>query len=523
MNGAECLLRSLVYGGVEVCFANPGTSEMQLAAAADRVPDMRCVLGLFEGVVSGAADGYARMADRPAATMLHLGPGLANALANFHNAMRARVPIVNIVGDLATYHRAYDAPLNSDVAAYARPVSGWVRAVGSAMEIPEVAHAAITASLGPPGQIATLIVPSDCSWGESSEPFTDPVLVPAWGRAADADIRHAAAALRSGEPAAILVSGLALRERGLSLLSRIGRATGARLYCDTFNTRLERGGGRAPITPLPYFPELALEMLGDVKHLIVAGTKPPVGFFAYPGIPSVLTPTGCAVKILAQPDVDVLDALARLAHELGAEGIEPALQPLNRPAPPSGPLNPASVALALAALLPEHAIVVDEAITAGMPLLPATACAAPHDWLFTTGGAVGQGLPLATGAAVACPERKVICLEGDGSGMYTPQSLWTHARESLNVTTVIFSNHEYRILSIEHQRLCGVPPGPRAQELFSLRGPDLDWVQLAAGMGVPARRATTAEEFSRCLDGFMREPGPNLIEAVIEQHDQSVR
>ncbi|MBI2994572.1 MAG: acetolactate synthase large subunit [Gammaproteobacteria bacterium] len=516
MNGAESLLRTLVNGGVEVCFMNPGTSEMHFVAAADRVPDMRCVLGLFEGVVSGAADGYARMADRPAATLLHCGPGLGNALANLHNARRARVPVVNIVGDIATHHRAYDAPLQSDIAAIAGAVSGWVREVRDAMEIPEAAHAAIGESLRPPGQIATLIVPADCAWNESTEPFTDPVIVPEPERSADAQIREAAAALRSGRPAALLISGLALRERGLALASRIAQASGARLWCDTFNTRHERGAGRVAIAPLSYFPERAQEALQNLEHLVVAGTRAPVGFFAYPGVRGTIAPPDCAIHVLASPEADGLDALERLVAELGAEKFEPIPQPLERPDLSRGALTPEAIARALAVLLPEDAVVVDEAITGGSALLSMTATAAPHDWLSITGGAIGQALPVAVGAAIAAPDRSVICLESDGSAMYTLQSLWTQARESLNVTNVIFSNAEYRILSIEHQRVGAGKPGPKARELFSLRAPDLDWVRLALGMGVPARRATTAEEFIRALAEFLKEPGPGLIEAVID-------
>lgn len=515
MNGAESLLRTLVHGGVNVCFANPGTSEMQFVAAADRVPDMRCVLALFEGVASGAADGYARMTDWPAATLFHLGPGLANAIANLHNAMRARVPMINIVGDHATYHRKYDAPLSSDIAALARPVSGWVRDVKSAAEMPEAAHEAIRAALGPPGQIATLITPADCTWDESTDPVTDPVIVPAAMSVSDTVIGDCADALRSGRPAVLLMSGLALRERGLEFAGRISLATGARLFCDTFNTRLQRGAGRVPVERLPYFPDLAIEALRGTGHLIVVGTRAPVGFFAYPGVPSELVPPGCQVHVLARPEEDAIDSLARLADALDAGGRQPRRQPSARPDLPSGELTPETMAFALAALLPEGAVVADESVSAGLPLLSLTAGAAPHDWLFVTGGAIGQGPPMATGAALACPERRVVNLQADGSALYTLQALWTQARESLDVTTVIYANREYRILNIEYQRVGAGAPGPRAHDLFALDRPCLDWIKLAEGMGVPARRAVTAVEFNRHLQAFLSEPGPNLIEAVI--------
>jgi len=521
MNGAESLVRTLVNGGVDTCFTNPGTSEMQFVAAADRVPEMRCVLCLFEGVASGAADGYARMTGTPAATLLHLGVGLGNAISNFHNAFRANVPIVNIVGDHATWHRKHDAPLGSHIEAYARPISGWVRTVESALDMPEAAHAAIEASLGPPGQIATLITPADCTWDESDEPMTDPVLFRGFRSVDERIIEGAAAALRSGQPAALLMSNFALRTKGLDLASRIANKSGARVICDTFNPRLERGAGRAPIERMPYFAEQAIQSLAGIKHLIVVGTKAPVGFFAYPGLPSEIAPPDCKVHVLARVDENIIDALKRLAAAIGADKVAPTLQELKRPPLPAGELNPESVARSLAALMPEHSIISDEGVSAGLPLLPFTAGAPPHDWLFGTGGSVGQGLPVGTGAAVACPDRRVICLQADGSGMYTVQALWTQARESLNVTNVIYKNNAYRILAIEHERVGGGKPGPKATDLFALDNPDIDWIRLAGSMGVPARRAATAEEFSAALAWSLEEEGPTLVEAAIVQHDMS--
>lgn len=515
MNGAESLLRTLVHGGVDVCFANPGTSEMQFVAAADRVTEMRCVLVLFEGVASGAADGYARMIDFPAATLFHLGPGLGNALANLHNAMRARVPMINIVGDHATYHRKFDAPLQSDIAAIAGPVSGWIRDVRTSMEMPEAAHEAIRAALGPPGRIATLITPADCTWDESTDPVTDPVVAKVPAAVTDSVIEECADALRSGRPTVLLMSGFALREKGLEHAGRISRACGARLFCDTFNTRLQRGAGRVPVERLPYFPDLAVETLRGTEHLIVVGTKAPVGFFAYPGVPGELAPPACKVHVLARPEHDAIDSLSRLADAVGAATVKPHGQGSGRPGLSTGKLTPDAMASAIALLLPEHAVVADESVSAGLSLMSMTAGAAPHDWLFVTGGAVGQGPPMATGAAIACPDRRVLNLQADGSALYTLQALWTQARESLNVTTVIYANREYRILKIEHERVGAGAPGPMANGLFTLDRPDLDWVQLSQGMGVPARRVETAEDFTRCLEAFLNEPGPNLIEAVI--------
>ncbi|HYW93879.1 MAG TPA: acetolactate synthase large subunit [Gammaproteobacteria bacterium] len=514
MNGAEALLRTLVNAGVEVCFTNPGTSEMQLVAAMDRVEGMRSLLGLFEGVVTGAADGYARMTDRPACTLLHLGPGLANGLANLHNAWRARVPVVNLVGDHATYHRQFDAPLTSDIECYARPVSGWIRSSADPRELAGDAREAVAAASQLPGRVATLIVPADCSWEEAGEPTGAPEPA-AWRRPSYDAIVSTARALRQGEPAVILMNGRALRARGLELASRVAAASGARLMCDTFTTRLQRGAGRAPIERMPYFGEQAAEILGPAKHLVLVGSRPPVSFFAYPDVPSWLTPEGCQVHELASPEEDPLEALEGLLEEMDARGAKPQLQPSTPTQPARGELSIESVAQSVGALMPEGAIVSDEAATSGLPLGPATAGAPPHDWLSLTGGAIGQGLPVGTGAAVACPERKVICLQADGSAMYTIQSLWTQARESLDVTTVIYANRRYRILQFELMRVGVQQPGPKANSVLDIGHPPLDFVEIARGMGVHARRAESIEDFNRFFGAAMQEPGPKLIEVPV--------
>jgi len=515
MNGAESLLRTLVNGGVQVCFTNPGTSEMHFVAALDRVNGIRPILGLFEGVVSGAADGYARMTDTPAATLLHLGPGLANALANFHNARKARVPIISIVGEHATYHRECDPPLGSDIEGFAKPVSGWIKTVQSPQEISTAARESLIAARYPHGRIATLIVPADCAWEAAPGPDDAPIILPSSMLAGDDAIETAAQVLLAGGQAALLMTGLALRERGLELAGKIASHTGARLLCDTFNARIERGAGRTPVFSLPYFPDQAIATLTGLDHLILVGSKAPVGFFAYPGVPNRFTPAGVKVHVLTNQDQDPLDALERLVSAVGAEAAQARVQSLQQPQPASGEFGPQTIAQSIAAMLPEQAIVVDEAITSGLPLPTYTAGAPPHSWLAGTGGAIGLGTPLATGAAVACPDRKVLCLQADGSGMYTLQALWTQARESLNVTTVIFANRAYRILQMEHHRLGGgSAPGPGAGSVMSLDNPALDWVKLAQGMGVSACRATTIEEFNHSLQGLLKEPGPNLIEAL---------
>lgn len=514
MKGAEALLRTLVDGGVDVCFTNPGTSEMQFVAALDRVPSMRAVLTLFEGVATGAADAYARMSDKPAATLLHLGPGLANGLTNLHNARRALSPIVNIIGEHATYHLQHDAPLTSDIEGFARPVSAWICTTQSAQTIAIDAAEAVRAARKAPGQIATLIAPADATWDESSGPA---VVAPPPGaaRVSEAAVRDAAMALRSGERAVLLLSGSALREPGLSHAGRIAARCGARICTPTFVARLPRGAGRVPVERLPYFGEQVVEMLKGVRHLVLVGTTPPVSFFAYPGVPSALTPEGATIHELAGAADDLGDALARLADAMDAKEAA-SVQPLQRPALPAGDLKPSTIGQALAALLPENCIVVDEGNTSAQPAYELTAGAPPHDWLMLTGGAIGDGIPMALGAAVACPERKVVNLQADGSAAYTLQGLWSQVRERTNVTTILYNNHSYRILQIEYGRTgSGAQPGPVAQSVMSLRKPDIDWVGVAQGLGVQAARATSLAEFNRLLAAFMAEPGPNLIEAMI--------
>jgi acetolactate synthase I/II/III large subunit len=511
MNGAQALIRTLVDGGVDVCFTNPGTSEMHFVAALDSVPEMRGTLGLFEGVATGAADGYGRMADKPAATLLHLGPGLGNGLANLHNARRARTPLVNIVGDHATYHTQYDAPLQSDIESAARNVSGWIRVPQRTEDVARDAADAVTAAFGPPGQVATLILPADASWGEGAEPVKPE---PPAARAPVGDVVDAVAkVLVSGEPCALLLGGSATREAGLVAASRVANATGAKLLGETFPARLQRGAGRPPLERLGYLAEFMTAQLAGLRNLILVDAKAPVSFFAYPEKPSFLVPDGCEVRVLATGGDDAVGALEHLADLVG--NADPTSQPAQRPDRPTGDLTGEAVADAIGALLPEDAIVSDEANTAGLWVAAATAGAPPHDSLTLTGGAIGQGLPVATGAAVACPDRKVLCLEADGSAMYTLQALWTQAREGLDVTTVIFNNRSYAILNLELSRVGAESSGPKALDMLDLSRPDLDFAALAQGMGVPAARATTADELVTALERGLTEPGPYLVDAVL--------
>jgi acetolactate synthase-1/2/3 large subunit len=513
MNGAQALIRTLVGGGVDVCFSNPGTSEMHFVAALDAVPQMRGVLCLFEGTATGAADGYGRMTGRPAAALLHLGPGLANGLANLHNARRARTPLLAVVGDHATYHKRFDAPLESDIDALAGSVSSWVRRSARSADVAADAAEAVAAATTPPGGIATLILPADVSWSEGAAPAPAPA-ARAPAQVPGDVVASVAGTLLSGEPCLILLGGPAVRRPGLEPASRIAQATGARLLSETFPARLERGAGLPAIDRLAYLAEFAAGQLAGARHMILAGARAPVSFFAYPGRPSSLVPDGCQVSVLAAAGDDVAGALASLA-DLVAPDVKPLAREPERLQPPDGDLTGESAAAVLGALLPEGAIVSDEANTSGLWLPGATAGAPPHDWLTLTGGAIGQGLPLATGAAVACPGRRVIALEADGSAMYTISALWTHAREGLDITTVIFSNRSYAILGMELQRVGAQASGDAARGLLDLSRPDLDFVALARGMGVPASRARTAGEFAGQLREGLAEPGPRLIEAVV--------
>lgn len=514
MNGAETLLRTLMNAGVDTCFANPGTSEMHFVAALDRVPGMRPVLGLFEGVVAGAADGYARMADKPAATLFHLGPGLGNGLSQLHNAMRARTPIVNVVGEHATWHRQYESPLASDVEAYARPVSGWLRTCASARLIADDTRAAVKAAYGPPGQIATLVLPADCSWDEAGAP-APPASRPRRPSVDPAALEEVARVLASGEPVVMLMNGAAVRADGLHAASRIANTTGATVLADTFTARLERGAGRSPIQRFPRYPEQGAELLRKARHLVLVETVPPVGFFAYPDQPSWLTPETCAIHTLAAPGENAVAALETLCEMVGAREDSASIQPPAVPEPATGPLTPEAVGQSVAALLPDRAIVSDEAVTSRGGLPEATAGCPPHDWLSLTGGALGGGLPMGIGAAVACPDRKVLCLQADGAGMYNVQSLWTMARERLDITVVVYANRSYRILHNEFQRLGLGEVGESARQLMNIGDPDLDWVALATGMGIEAHRIETTEAFNTAFAAAMRESGPRLLEVVL--------
>jgi acetolactate synthase I/II/III large subunit len=513
VNGAEHLMRTMADNGVTTCFANPGTTEMHLVAALDHEPRIRPVLGLFEGVATGAADGFGRMTDHAALTILHLGPGLANGLANLHNARRAHTPIVNLVGDHATWHRDADAPLTTDIESLARPMSVWVHQADKAEHLAADGVHALEAASAPPGGPATLIIPQDACWNDVDHTGPSPQGDPASRRlVSPSDVDDVASALRdAGERAVLLLGTSALRRDGFLAAARVAAATGCRVMTQGMSGRTERGAGIPAFPAVPYFPEQATEALADATLMVLIGATDPVSFFGYPGQRSHPRHDGCELVSLAGTADDAAHAVDALASALDAPAA--VIGEVARPDLPSGTdLGPAQLGAALARLQPDGAIVVDEAITSGGAYATMALGAPAHDVLSLSGGAIGQGLPVAVGAAVACPDRRVIALQADGSGMYTIQALWTMARESLDISVVVCSNQSYRILQVELARAGVTEPGPGAAALTDLGRPDLDFVALGQGMGVPGRRAETSDELVDALRWSLAESGPSLVD-----------
>ncbi|RMF13518.1 MAG: acetolactate synthase large subunit [Alphaproteobacteria bacterium] len=518
MRGADLIVRTLADAGVELCFTNPGTSEMHLVAALDHEARMRSVLVLFEGVASGAADGYARLADKPAATLFHLGPGLANGIANLHNARRARSPIVNIVGDHARHHRIFDAPLTSDIESLARPVSRWYAAIEDPASTAEITTTAVAQSFLDGGGVASLVVPADIAWQEVQDQTARPGNRPGRASVPEERIAEAAEKLKAAGSPVVFIGAQACREEGLRAAGRLAQALDARLVMETFPARISRGAGRVSATRLQYFADGAAQDLKDADLLLLAGARAPVSFFAYPGQPSSLVPEGAEPFLLGDAGEDVVAALDALADHFGAPR-EPALDPAMAPPPlmqPDEKLSAPAVGMALARHMPAGSVICDDSTTSGLGVYFLLENAAPHEWLCLTGGAIGAGMPMGVGAALAAPERKVITLNGDGAGAYTLQALWTQARENLNVVNIVFANHSYLILNVELARLgLAGETGGKARAMLSLAEPRMDWVKLAEGFGVAASHARTAGEFDRALASAISASGPQLIVAEI--------
>ncbi len=512
-NGAKALIDTLLKADVDTCFTNPGTSEMHFVAALDST-DMRAILCLFEGVATGAADGFARMADRPAATLLHLGCGLGNGLANLHNARKARVPMINIIGDHATYHTQYDVQLQSDIETVARNCSTWVRTSASTEQLAADAAEAIDVAVGPPAQISTLILPADVSWSDGANAVD--VTAPAIPEPADDSVvGQIAEVLGSGKKTALLLGGRVLREEGLLAASKIAEKTGCKLFCEVFPTRLQRGAGLPYVERIAYLAEMASVQLDEFENLVLVDARAPASFFAYPGKKSYLVPDHCAVHNLVEPEQDAVGSLAKLVSAVDATGTPPKLMEPERPDLPSGKLTAPKVCQAIGALLPENAIISDEGQTSGVQLPAFTANAPKHDLLALTGGAIGQGLPAAIGAAVACPDRPVLALEGDGTAMYTIQALWTMVNEDLDVTVVVFNNRSYAILNVELERVGAEGAGDKAKSQLDLSQPPIDFAELARSMGMSATSVSTAEGFNKALQHAFETPGPHLIDAIV--------
>ena len=515
MNGADVLTDVLLANDVTVCFANPGTSEMHFVASLDRKPELRCVLGLAEGVVTGAADGYARMTGRPAATLLHTGPGLANGLANLHNARRARTPMINIVGDHASYHLPLDAPLTTDIESLAAPMSNWVRRISGPADVGPATEEALRAASSLLG-VATLILPADAAWGEAPAASPNKVALDLPTPADPETVKAVAKAVRYARGrAGLLVGGNAARAEALAIAGQIAEACGARLFHEVLVAKAERGVGRVAPLRIPYPVDAALAVLKDIDVLVLIGAPEPVAFFAYPGKPGRLVHENCNVLTLAKPGADLQGALEALRDELGVKRTAPvpASAAAKDQGAPTGQLTDDAIAEIVARKIPENGIICEELITSARRFFPLSAHSLPHDFIMTTGGSIGGGIPLATGAAIACPDRKVINLQADGSAMYTVQGLWTQARENLDVTTIIFSNRTYAILHYEMQNVGVRTVGKNARRMLDLDNPSLDWVSIARGLGVEAAVATTCEAFNDLLDASLSRRGPFLIEA----------
>ena len=514
MKGAEHLLQGAVASGLEVCFTNPGTTELPIVAALESAP-IRPVLGLAEGVCAGAADGYARMAAKPAMTLLHLGPGLANALSNLHNARRGRTPLVNVIGDHPAWHKNGDPTLASDIEGLAHTVSSWVRTVRRPADAGSDIADAVSAANNSLG-VATLIVPTDCQWGSVEDAALRPL--PLVHRSFANEATSAAVkALRSGSRSALLLGGPALGEHGLRMAARIAAATDCKLLCTRLPARIERGAGLPVPERLGYYANQLLAQFGALESVVLAGSGVPMAVFAEPDQAGSVLPSRLRLETLARPEDDVVGALEALADLVGSATQRTGVAD-SRPELPSGRLNLENLGLAIAALQPEDAIVVDESITlvrARQSYFAAAAGCPRHSLLSLTGGSLGMGIPCATGAAIACPDRPVITIQADGAALYTIQALWTQAREGLNVTTVICANRRYEILRYEMARAGSPELGPVLTALTDLSRPSIDFVSVARGFGVPADRCDTVESLAEKFRRALAEPGPHLIEVEL--------
>ncbi|PLW67881.1 acetolactate synthase large subunit [Pseudohalioglobus lutimaris] len=525
MNGAQALFNALTSAGLDTCFANPGTSEMQLVYEMGKSDAVRPILCLQENVVTGAADGYARMAEKPAFTLLHVGSGFANGIANLHNAGRANTPIVNIVGANATYHQPNFPEhefIGGKITEVARAVSHWTREAKSSSEMGLLGAEAVREAMTGCGKISTLIAPTDCHWDPAPDAPVDvtPIATPC---VAPDTVEATVKLLSNGRKTGLLLGNHALRNDGLEIAGRIAARTGVQLLGETFPARLARGEGCVPVQLVPYFLEMAQGFFAEYEQIILVGAMPPVSTFAYQHSATSKVPPSCDISVFASPDHDVLAGLRDLEAALGASGEEVSRSPRIEPELPAGTLTAASIGQSVSLLMPEGSALVDEGATAGLDLYMHTAGARQHEYLYAIpGAAIGNGLPVALGAAIAAPERKVVALQADGSGMYTNQALWSIAREECDVTIVILKNDAYAVLNIELARVREDEPTAKMLSMLELDRPSIDWVKISEGMGVPAVAVETAEDFHREFEQAMAVKGPRLIEATIAQNLQPV-
>ncbi len=515
MNGAQALIQTLVNGDVDVCFMNPGTSEMHFVAALDDVPEMRSILCLFEGVATAAADGYARMTGKPAATLLHLGPGLGNGFAMLHNARRSFTPIINVVGDHASWHLKYDAPLTSDIVSIADPVSKWIKSSESSDAIGPDTAEAIQKALEHPNGISTLILPGDTAWNDSHDGPVTAIPKPAAPTFQADLVENVINILTSGEPTAIVLAGKALMEDVALTANRLATGTGAQLFAGRPTGRWQRGEGRPNIRRIPYPIPQAVQVLEPFKHIILVDAHPPIGFFGYPNLPSELWQPGTQVHRLTEHGEDSAGALAAICESLNVPHNSGPLAELNRPDPATGQLDIPKVWQSIAAFMPDNCVMSNESLTSGYGSEKFMAVAPRHDVISGTGGAIGGGLPYAVGAAVACPDRKIINPQADGSAMYSIQALWTMARENLDVVSIIWNNRAYRILEGELEKVGASADTPKARAMLDLDKPELNFAQMAEGMGVEGTRVGSMDEFNKVLEAAIKKDGPHLIEVLV--------
>lgn len=517
VNGAEALVATLEACGVTACFANPGTTELEIVAALDRSAGIRSVPVLFEGVAVGAADGFGRMSGIPGAALLHTGAGFPNGLSAVLNAAKASSPSIAIVGDHPLAIREWNHVIASgvDIERVAAPYAKWVRR-SRLTTVGQDAADAFAAACSAPGGPATLVVPSDVAWSAGAEPGRPSAAQKPSPVSAEAVLQAAYALRLPGEAALVLHGEATVDPAALRAAADIAATTGCRVMARA--SRIVRGPDFLPVEFLPYSPMLAIEALKGIRHLVLVGAHPPIMPWTYPdrSAPMMADPE-CRIWTLARPEENVVDALTTLAAEIGGDRSRAAPQPAPgmAPVPASGTVTPDALAQSIAALIPENAIVIDESVTTGRSFYQVSAASRPHDWLRNLGGALGYGQPVAIGSAIACPDRKVIVLQGDGAAMYTPQSLWTIAHEGLNVLVVIFANRSYEVLRVDMRLRHQNVDGAVNHALTDLGTPAIDWAGLARSLGIRSARLDSMQAFNEAFAREAQTAEPALLEVIV--------